>query len=186
MSKKDLDYYRVVSTPSPDGKGLIRTREYIGPRYTLQLDARAQRALNIRFVAVAVLALAAHIAAALWEIPSNVRGAIGGPAMMALVPMLFAAFGALNGLTVKNGAAMEHGKYRATALFRRYGAAASCAVLLYCAVACLVFTAANRGSVPVWKEAAVCAEYLLCFLGYLWMWRTEARLQYDRTDGKGV
>ncbi len=183
MSRKELDYYRVVSTPSSDGTRRTRTREYVGPRYTLLMDAQKQRGLIIRYIAVAVAALAVHITAALWQIPSNVHGAVGGPAMMALVPMAFAAVGAVNGLTVKNGAAMEYGKFRATAEFRRYGAAVSCAILLYCTAACLVFTFVNRRSVPLWKEIAVNAEYLLCFLGFLWMWRTEARLQYDRAEG---
>ena len=184
MRKKELDYYRIVATPTPDGKRLVRRREYIGPRHTLLLDEDEQKKLTAKFIAASLGALVLHVAAALWQVPSNVAGAIGGPSMMVLVPMLFTAYGALNGLTVKNGDGMEQSKYRATSEYRRYGAAFSCLLLCYCFFACIVYTIIHRALVPLGKEALVCGEYLLAFLAFLWIWQTEKRLPYDRTEGE--
>ena len=184
MNKKELDNYRIVSTPSADGKRLIRTREYIGPRYTLLLDAEEQRKLTVEYIAASVGGLILHVAAALWQVPSNVSGAVGGIALMAMVPLLFTAFGALNGLTVKNGMGMERGKFRATSEYRRYGALIACLMLACCFVACAVFTVAQRESVPLGQELAMCAEYLLVCLACFWVWRTERRLPYDKSAGQ--
>ena len=184
MNKKELDNYRVVSMVSPDGKRLIRTREYIGPRYTLLLDTQTQRKRTLEFIAAAMGTLAVHIVSSLWNIPSNASGAVGAPALMALVPLLIAAYGAFNGLTIRSGEGMEKSKYRATAEFRRYGALCACAVLAYCFAACLVFTVVNRDSVPVGKELIMSAAYLLELLACVWIWRTERRLPYDTTPGE--
>ena len=186
MSKKDLENYRIVSMVSPDGRKLIRTREYIGPRYTLMLDAQTQRRLTVAFIAAAIGALAVHIVSALWNIPSNASGAVGAPALLALVPLLLTAFGALNGLTVRNGVGMEKGKYRATAEFRRYGALCAGAVLAYCTAACLVYTVVRRETVPVGKELVMSGAYLLELVACLWIWRTERKLTYDTTPGENT
>ena len=174
--------FELLEVPGKKGSGKKKVLVYIGDLFSAELSPERHKKLRLIFTLFSLSCCVLQIICASVNIPSNLFSPIGVPATLALVPIFFMTFGALNEWTVRGP--MQRAKYHGTALYRRYGSLYTALLTAYCATSSAIYAIICVRGKPLFFEFLAIAGYALGAALSTCMYLTERKTVYRTLPGK--